>query len=50
MAKYKVDIVGINTSELKVLKNDETINMILLNMIDMLEELSNDYKENVKII
>ncbi len=36
--------------QIKVLKNDETINMILLNMIDMLEELSNDYKENVKII
>lgn len=36
--------------QIKVLKKDETINMILLNMIDMLEELSNDYKENVKII
>ena len=27
MAKYKVDIVGINTSELKVLKNEETIRL-----------------------
>lgn len=36
--------------EIKVLKKDDTINMILLNMIDMLEELSKDYKENVKII
>lgn len=27
MAKYKVDIVGINTSELKVLKNEETIKL-----------------------
>lgn len=36
--------------EIKVLKKDEIINIILLNMIDMLEELSKDYKKNVKII
>ena len=36
--------------EINVLKEDETINMVLKNMIDMLKELSNDYKKNVKII
>ena len=29
MSKYKVDITGINTNELKVLKNDEIINLFL---------------------
>ena len=33
-----------------VLIQDEVINKILLNMKDMLEELSNDYKKYVKII
>ena len=36
--------------EINVLKEDETINMVLKNMIDMLKELSNDYKKNAKII
>ena len=36
--------------EINVLKEDETINMVLKNMIDMLKELSNDYKKNVRII
>ena len=36
--------------EINVLKEDKTINMVLKNMIDMLKELSNDYKKNVKII
>lgn len=36
--------------EINVLKEDETINIVLKNMIDMLKELSNDYKKNVKII
>lgn len=36
--------------EINVLKEDETINMVLKNMIDMLKELSNNYKKNVKII
>src|SRR5574344_1004700 len=33
-----------------VLKQDDTINKILINMIDMLTELSKDYEENIKII
>ncbi|MGN1268142.1 MAG: ribosomal-processing cysteine protease Prp [Candidatus Aphodocola sp.] len=36
--------------EINVLKEDKTINMVLKNMIDMLKELSNNYKKNVKII
>lgn len=36
--------------ELKVLKEIKDVQMILENMVDMLMELSNDYKENVKII
>ena len=34
----------------KVLVNDEIINKVLLNMKDMLEELSKDYERYVKII
>lgn len=34
----------------KVLVKDDTINKVLLNMKDMLEELSKDYKKHVKII
>ena len=29
MSKYKVDITGINTNDLKVLKNDEMIKLFL---------------------
>ena len=36
--------------DVKVLIEDETINKVLLNMKDMLEELSKDYKKHVKII
>lgn len=36
--------------EINVLKEDKTINIVLKNMIDMLKELSNNYKKNVKII
>lgn len=35
---------------IEVLKEDEVINKVLLNMIDMLKELSIDYEKNVKII
>ncbi len=36
--------------QLKVLKEDKTVNEILQNMLDMLKELSNEYEKNVKII
>lgn len=36
--------------DVKVLIEDDTINKVLLNMKDMLEELSKDYKKHVKII
>ena len=36
--------------EAKVLIKDEIINKVFLNMIDMLEELQKDYKENIKIL
>lgn len=36
--------------ELKVLKEEQTINMVLENMYSMLKELTKDYKKNVKII
>ncbi len=36
--------------EVLVLKQDDIINKVFLNMIEMLEELSKDYKKNVKII
>ena len=35
---------------IKVVKEDETINKVLENMIDMLKELSKNYKQNVKFI
>lgn len=36
--------------KLNVLKEEQTINMVLENMISMLKELANDYEKNVKII
>ena len=35
---------------ISVLKKDDVINKVLLNMIDMLEELEKDYSKNIKFI
>lgn len=35
---------------IKVLKDDDIINKLINNMIQLLEQLSKDYKENIKII
>lgn len=35
--------------EADILKQDEVINKIFINMIDMLKELEKDYKKNIKI-
>ena len=36
--------------ETNVLKQDEIINKVFVNMINMLEELEKDYSKNIKII
>ena len=36
--------------EAEILKKDDIINKVFLNMIDMLKELQDDYKDNIKII
>lgn len=36
--------------EVRVLKQDEIINKVFVNMIDMLKELENDYSKNIKIL
>jgi len=36
--------------EVKVLKQNEIINKVFVNMIDMLKELENDYSKNIKIL
>lgn len=36
--------------EASVLKQDEIINKVFINMINMLEELQKDYSKNIKII
>lgn len=36
--------------DLSVLKEDKTVNEVLVNMMDMLKELSEEYEKNVKII
>lgn len=36
--------------EAKVLKQNEIINKVFVNMIDMLKELENDYSKNIKIL
>lgn len=36
--------------ETNVLKQDEIINKVFVNMINMLEELERDYSKNIKII
>lgn len=43
--KYGKDVV-----EVKVNKHDDVIDMLLANMLDLLTELQNQYKNNVKII
>ncbi len=35
--------------EATILKQDEIINKVFINMIDMLKELEKDYKKNIKI-
>lgn len=35
--------------EINILKTNDTINKVFLNMIDMLKELEKDYKKNIKI-
>ena len=39
---------GLVEVEIKIM--DDTINMVFQNMLDMLEELTKEYKNNVKII
>ncbi len=34
----------------KIMKKDEVINKVFLNMIDMLNDLKKDYEKNIKII
>lgn len=34
----------------KILKQDEVINKVFINMIDMLKELEKDYSKNIKIL
>ncbi len=36
--------------EAEVLKQNEIINKVFVNMIDMLKELENDYSKNIKIL
>jgi uncharacterized protein YsxB (DUF464 family) len=52
--KYNASSVKVNQGEglidVNVLIEDEVINLIFSNLKDMLEELSNDYEKNVKII
>lgn len=36
--------------EIRTRKHDDIINEVLLNMVDMLKELSLEYKNNIKII
>ena len=35
--------------EIKILKHNDTIDTILINMIELLKELEKDYKKNIKI-
>lgn len=52
--KYNASSVKVTQGEglidVNVLIEDEVINLIFSNLKDMLEELSNDYEKNVKII
>lgn len=36
--------------EVKILKQNEIINKVFVNMIEMLKELENDYSKNIKIL
>ena len=51
--KLKDNAVSVKQSsgliDAKVLVFDDVINKVFVNMIDMLQELENDYKDNIKI-
>ena len=38
-----------NKVEIKILKNNETVNKLINNMINLLTELQKDYKDNIDI-
>ncbi len=40
---------GKGNLDITILKTDDTINKVFLNMLDMLKELKRDYKKNINI-
>ena len=50
MGKYKVDITGINTNELKVLKNDEMLELFLKYQGGDLEAKEQIVNGNLKLV
>lgn len=47
--KDAIEVNEKNKVEIKILKNNETVNMLINNMINLLTELQKDYKDNIDI-
>ena len=47
--KSSIEVVENGQVEIKVLKDNETVNKLINNMINLLTELQKDYKDNIDI-
>ena len=47
--KNAIEVNEKDKVEIKILKNDETVNKLINNMINLLTELQKDYKDNIDI-
>ena len=47
--KDAIEVNEKNKVEIKILKNNETVNKLINNMINLLTELQKDYKDNIDI-
>jgi len=47
--KNAIEVNEKNKVEIKILKNNETVNKLINNMINLLTELQKDYKDNIDI-
>ena len=44
-----IEVIEKGKVEIKILKNNETVNKLINNMINLLTELQKDYKDNIDI-
>ena len=47
--KSSIEVIENDKVEIKILKDNETVNKLINNMINLLTELQKDYKDNIDI-